>query len=246
MKNKTNYNTFYLAGMMLVLLLNSSFINFNGLEEVLPDESHALSTNDNYSFTDSVNAGPDTLICGFTYDLVGLPAGGSWQMLCSESEGVVSFENSLSNITEVKVNQCGNYTFIYDITAGPCIGSDTIIVGFENPSSKKEVFNTEIELELLMDCPEPAPSCDNVVVISDLTPPVLFWEICGEKTCASAWLFMNEGPFIDSCVVENITCDTFNTMSSISGCLFGEDIDAEEFWMMYQQLDSILNVNCYS
>ena len=61
-------------------------------------------------------AGNDTLICGFSHTLLNIETGGTWDIVCEESDGSVVFETLNIDTTVVTVSNCGIYTFTYTVS----------------------------------------------------------------------------------------------------------------------------------
>ena len=157
------------------------------------------------------DAGKDTLVCGFTYQLEGSENGGNWRVICSDTtDGNVMLSAPGFDTTMVKVDRCGTYTFVYDVPSGPCAGSDTVRVRFEDPSSAFFNYGLETLLILNAEChaSPSGPICDNTVTIEGFEPPSLDWEFCGNLNCNSTIMAVQSGQIVDSCLAQEIICDT--------------------------------------
>ncbi|HRI00419.1 MAG TPA: gliding motility-associated C-terminal domain-containing protein [Saprospiraceae bacterium] len=132
------------------------------------------------------NAGQDTLVCGFVYNLSGLPTGGYWSFVCDPAtEQIVDLDSVLPGVTKVQVNQCGIFRFVYHVPFAPCISEDTVIVFFENRSFKFEEIDYKINLDYSN--PElhqsPADSCGNKRTLALLNAPMPLWSFELEGRC---------------------------------------------------------------
>ncbi|OWY25168.1 hypothetical protein BVG80_03630 [Sphingobacteriales bacterium TSM_CSM] len=74
-----------------------------------------------------VNAGIDTLICGYTYTLQSDGTTGFWTYT---GGGTASFTNAGNPITDVTVNACDVYVFTWNEDNGICQSADDVMVGF--------------------------------------------------------------------------------------------------------------------
>ncbi len=224
----------------ILVLINTSLI----ANSFLPP---ALTFSDSTNLDSTiVNAGLDTLICGFTYELSGNQNNGSWRINCADSPGIVSFSNAQSDTTEVKVSECGEYIFLYEALEDSCLQVDTVHVKFENPSSSGKVYDLDIDLELIVTCPEPDTVCGNEITIPGITEPTLVWNFFAEAEC-SATLFTPqiETP-IDSCLVEDITYNISNFFESDEGSVLGAAITGDNLLATTSALLGSLNVSCPS
>ena len=187
-------------------------------------------------------AGPDTMICGFEYELQGSEVGGRWHLVCSESDGVVYFTSPDADTTGVKVEHCGDYMFVYTVDAGPCAGTDTVEVFFESPDSSRYNYDLEILLELDVECHmEPTDVvCDNVITIDGVEPPSLLWTFCGSLDCITYQYETERGQFIDSCEVDTMTCLETIYTDTLSSCESAADlggVDVVEYISKVLDLD---------
>ena len=177
------------------------------------------------------DAGRDTMVCGFTYELQGSEVGGSWRLICFESAGLVLFGNQQRDTTMVKVQRCGEYTFEYNVPGGLCAGRDTVVIAFEDPSSA--FFEHDLIVLLSLDAPcHGGPGevvCDNTVEIGGMDPPELNWNICATVECASTILTTNPGNIVDGCHVDTMACDTSFLSDSGLACETVIDPDADDF-----------------
>ena len=168
-----------------------------------------------------VNAGPDTTTCGFEFQLQGSEMGGWWDIICSRSAGKVFFADQFSDTTEVKVERCGVYRFVYHVETGPCPGTDTVDIEFLDPSFALFDYELLIGLELDAPCHSGVPPviCENEIEIPGQDPPDLAWEFCGLMECFSTIYSTEPGDIVDSCIVDAMECDTAEFSDSGMSCI---------------------------
>ncbi len=193
------------------------------------DTLYHLTLNvDSTCFNCYADAGPDTLVCGFEYTLVGSPAPGSWKPLCPLEPGLVSFSNETDSSATVRVTECGSYWFIYThfrvdtlmvldsatMSLVPkldtCEASDLVIVDFEDPSFAS--LTAEVSLNVVYDdytCHEDVvlPCNVNVVEVSAVEPSVL-WQFSMTQSCEAHIYHAVPFGVVDVCEVDNIILST--------------------------------------
>ncbi|OWY22534.1 hypothetical protein C7N43_33055, partial [Sphingobacteriales bacterium UPWRP_1] len=74
-----------------------------------------------------VNAGQDTLVCGYAYTLQSDGTTGTWTYT---GGGTATFASANSPITDVTVNACDVYVFTWNEDNGICQSADDVTVGF--------------------------------------------------------------------------------------------------------------------
>ena len=192
------------------------------------------------------DAGPDTLVCGFEYELQGSEVGGSWYTVCSEDAGAVMFGSPQNDTTEVKVDRCGEYTFVYEVLTGPCAGTDTVIVFFDDPSRTLIDQELVINLTLEAEChASPPPDyCDNVVEVTGQPPPTLIWDFCGNELCTSIIYDVSSTLSPDSCLATAIVCDSTITSDAGSHCASFQDVDASNILDIIGDIFDEIDLGC--
>ena len=193
-----------------------------------------------------VYAGPDTMVCGFEYALMGSEQGGRWKVLCSKSAGSVFFSSQLSDTTDIKVQRCGDYRFVYIVETGPCPGTDTVDIFFEDPSFA--IIQEELEIDIFMNAPcyndPPGVGCDNVIEIIGLNPPELIWEFCAQANCVSTIYSTDVELSQDSCIATEILCDTLITVDDDFSCLLMTDVTGDDILDVIGDAFDDLNMGC--
>ncbi len=123
------------------------------------------------------NAGSDELVCGYTYDLIGAPPGGSWTVVCGNPIQFAHLDSIFPGTSKVTVSNCGAYTFVYHIDELPCVSTDTVVIQFENRSFKLEDAKIKIELKYQsLNCHvTPEDSCGNIRTVAGIFPPTPTW-----------------------------------------------------------------------
>lgn len=123
------------------------------------------------------NAGSDELVCGYTYDLIGAPPGGSWTVVCGNPIQFVHLDSILPGTSKVTVSNCGAYTFVYHVDELPCVSTDTVVIQFENRSFKLEDAKIKIDLKYQsLNCHvSPEDSCGNIRTVAGIFPPTPTW-----------------------------------------------------------------------
>ncbi len=133
-----------------------------------------------YHFVHAQNcayAGRDTLICGFNYQLIGLPTGGSWTYLCEGDKNPIVLDTSIRDSARIKVAVCGSYSFIYSVVSDSCISTDTVVIDFESTAFRLEEINFKLKLDYpVTNCqPSPIDSCGSIRVLQGIIPPLPNW-----------------------------------------------------------------------
>lgn len=130
-------------------------------------------------------AGNDTLICGFSHSLLNIETGGTWDVVCEESDGSVVFETLNIDTTIVTVSNCGIYTFTYTVSEPPCTDTDTVRINFLDPSSTQYFIDLDPNLEATHECHEGASGCTNSLMIDGVSPPSMDWSFDGTMSCTA-------------------------------------------------------------
>jgi gliding motility-associated-like protein len=192
------------------------------------------------------DAGRDTVICGFEFQLQGSETTGNWRVLCSRSDGIVAFENQDSDTTFVKVMRCGKYEFVYEVPTGPCVGLDTIVVKFKDPSTIEINIGIDIDLVLDVECYAESGTvvCDNSISINGVEPPELDWTICASQQCQAELYTSDFTTILDSCVAADLILDFIQVSDSDLACGGFTDIGSIEILDIMNTLIEGLNTNC--
>lgn len=179
----------------------------------------------------TVDAGPDTLICGISYELIGRPTGGTWDILCPPSDGAAAFENQNAINTLVTVSNCGDYTFVYQVGEGDCVGVDTVVVTFDVQPSSLSIGTLDISLEYNdIECHSPAEAgCGNSVEIAGFEPPTASWEFCMGNVCTTEELVTETIGNISDCLFDSIAVETVTSSVTLNDCDNPDEVNAGTF-----------------
>ena len=178
------------------------------------------------------NAGRDTLVCGFTYNLIGQPNNGSWSFICNDTSKRVKIDSLFPSTSKVSVNSCGSYKFVYTV-GDPCPSSDTVVITFENRSFKIEDLTTTLSLRYnsIASHISPQDSCGNKRILESKSEPIPLWHFNFVGRCENFGIKIQEfDTDTTSCLLDSITYDIlvkrdttkFNWFTSQSNFLIKE------------------------
>lgn len=156
------------------------------------------------------DAGKDTIVCGFNYQLVGSPANGHWTYLCNAFSEPVVLDSITQDSLNIKIGKCGIYIFVYHVNLGPCISSDTVVIGFENTSFRMEEINYKMRIYYpSISCPKGTKdSCGSKRILPGIIPPKPNWEITLLGRCDLFGAKPTTYGLIDSsCTADSIVLD---------------------------------------
>ena len=97
----------------------------------------------------SIDLGEDQRTCEFQDTLIGMPSGGSWAYLYTDTTAIIAFEVLNDSSTLITFSKCGSYIFeysIFDALCTPNIISDTLQIDFENPAIVN--YNVDVGIDL--------------------------------------------------------------------------------------------------
>ncbi|MEO1257911.1 MAG: gliding motility-associated C-terminal domain-containing protein [Bacteroidota bacterium] len=172
-------------------------------------------------------AGSDTIICGYSFELVGTPSLGSWEASCTTAPGEVALGNGSNGQASVTVSECGSYDFVYTyfridsteifdsvlmqsiIIVDTCVASDLVTIGFEDPSKRVVETNTEMSLEYDdYGCHDgDIVTCENVIP-SEAVVPVVLWKFNVEGSCLSEIYSTAVTGSLNDCVADGVNVST--------------------------------------
>lgn len=172
-------------------------------------------------------AGLDTIICGYEYELFGFPTPGTWEVVCATAPDDVELQQGNNGQASVTVGQCGSYDFIfththidtiivYDsvsmdtaIMLDTCIASDLVTIGFEDPSNRSIEMSTDLSLGYNdYDCHAGnLTTCLNSIPF-DLTLPEALWKFNAEGSCRSEIYSTNSNDPLGGCLFGEIEVST--------------------------------------
>ncbi len=167
----------------------------------------------------------DTIVCGFTYTLVGQPTGGYWGIICQESADTISFQEFTSDSVQVTVASCGYYQFFYELDNGICSDRDTIEILFRDPSTTDFSSFVDIQLDYndygcheggSSNCLDPEP---NVITIAGQIEPEFIWSFYLNGMCESNLIASQIIGAVDSCVADQIDFTTITSSDSDTSCI---------------------------
>jgi gliding motility-associated-like protein len=182
------------------------------------------------------NAGPDTVLCGYSYHLIGSPEPGTWEIACPTASGVVALEMTGDGEATVKVSSCGGYDFIYTHTHidtleifdsvsmqfltvfDTCVASDLVKVGFEDPSTREIITQTDMGLVYNdYDCHSgDIVTCTNTVSSEVTTPPNVLWKFDLSGTCTSNIYSTNVVGPVSDCLASEVEITATISQGSFS------------------------------
>jgi len=156
-----------------------------------------------------IDAGMDSRTCNFQDTLIGVPIGGTWSLICTDTTLPISINSSTDSSIIVTYSECGTYYFEYSINTDSCNVSDTVFVDFEDPSYKLSELHAEIGLEYEnISCPSGgAISCENTFEILG-APPSPIWSFAPYGNCTSTIFSTTLGDSVDACLVDGIQIST--------------------------------------
>ncbi|MBK7303066.1 MAG: gliding motility-associated C-terminal domain-containing protein [Saprospiraceae bacterium] len=156
------------------------------------------------------DAGKDSTVCGYTYDLFGAPAGGYWTAICNKDGQLVKMDSIFPGTSRVTVTGCGTYQFVYHVDFPPCISTDTVSLNFENRSFKLQEVEYNISLQYPnMSChPSPDDSCGNIRTLNGLIAPSPIWKINMTGRCELFEVRQTLGGIDSSnCTIQSVSQD---------------------------------------
>lgn len=189
----------------------------------------------------SIDAGRDTLICGYSYTLSNDRPTANWSLNCSTAPGVVDFFSISEQLTSATVSACGAYDFVHEyleldttilidsmIVDGTtvydtlslldtlCLALDTIRVIFKNPSNTTFDLLTTTTIEFLeMDCPiNDTINCGNLINAGNTRPDPL-WTFTSVGVCNATIIEVVLGDTTD-CEAEQISFSSTSTIGTVT------------------------------
>ncbi len=136
--------------------------------------------------------------------------------------------------------------FVYEVPTGPCLGKDTVVVKFEDPSSTEFIYDLVIALDLESECHigSASVSCDNVISIPGASETELNWELCASGECKSTTYSVDAVPEQGTCLALQMTCDTSSTSSNDLSCVALDVVNGGNFLDIVSDLFEDINLNC--
>ena len=151
------------------------------------------------------DAGEDYRTCNFQDTLIGIPAGGTWSLICSDTSGTVSLEEFNDSSVFVTYLECGTYAFEYFVSLDTCAIRDTVQVDFENPSFT--TFEVDVDIDLAYQnytCPpDDSVSCQAEYMVMGNAPEPL-WSFLSMGECAATIYTGSTVGNVDNCVADSI------------------------------------------
>ena len=167
-----------------------------------------------------IDLGPDSLVCGFVYEILPNPQGGTFSLLnCNGMSNFVniSVEGGLFRLT---FSECGLYELEYHFQDNNCDVRDTLYLRVENPDQLIHNASTNAAVNYVgLACHADVVSCTNTVSIPGLDPPVVEWDFCLDLFCNlfdfSTSVFMADSSM---CTADSIGIELFLGSAEYSAC----------------------------
>lgn len=181
------------------------------------------------------DAGPDTLICGYSTDLVAAPSGGTWEAVCPGAPGLVDMDNINDSTVNVTVSDCGTYFFRYNIfnidsmmvfdtllmdsvlVVDTCSVEDVVQVKFEDPSKRVTQVYTDLELGYNdYECHETdLATCLNVIPFSVVAPEEK-WQFDLSSFCFTEIFDTSIDSLLGDCLANEIMVNSVSFQDSFN------------------------------